>query len=73
MFYCPSCGIRFSAEAASSALVCPRCQTEHAVFAPFTTWAFDLGLRTESEEGKERSDSPAREGEHGPREVEDAY
>jgi hypothetical protein len=41
MFYCPRCGLRFGADAASSALVCPRCKTEDAVFAPFTSWAFD--------------------------------
>ena len=74
MFYCPRCRIRFSAEAATSALVCPRCHTEDAVFAPFTSWAFDLGERTEPEErhsgegrrrrSKERrSYSPATRGE----------
>lgn len=49
MFYCARCGARFSAAAATSALVCPSCHVEDAVFAPFTSWAFDLAERSESE------------------------
>ena len=50
MFYCPRCRVRFSADAATSALVCPCCHVEDAVFAPFTSWAFDLPERSESED-----------------------
>lgn len=41
MFSCPRCSARYSADAVSSALICPRCQDEDGVFSPLTFWLFD--------------------------------
>lgn len=72
MFYCQRCGNRFGAEAASSALVCPYCRTEDAVFAPFTSWAFDIDKRSDFEGDHSKEDSATRSEEPEPHQAEAA-